>query len=334
MMKTKLSAMKTSLNWILGVFLAPFLTLAQEDSLSVVRAAYGAGTTQRDVTQLLQAQVRGNQLTIEVGNHTLGGDPIFGKPKTLYVRYRKSGSEFAVSAAEGETLRIPAANAKAIALVQETRPQPPANQQPPSVQTVQPGTPLGEITTLSGKKYLNATLTRIEPNGISISYDAGLVKIPFTDLGEELRAKFGFDQQKAAQFTAATQETSKQKAAAQQKASSDQQVQAEQLKRTKSFDVQVVEVVKGKGAIVGPLTSTEEIPFAIFVEGLNGVADGEKYEIAAFRDGTYSGGDWKTVQRWVCKSVSKELRILNQQQQRNQPTIRPRSSSLQRIGGG
>ncbi len=206
--------MKTSLNWILGVFLAPFLTLAQEDSLSVVRAAYGAGTTQRDVTQLLQAQVRGNQLTIEVGNHTLGGDPIFGKPKTLYVRYRKSGSEFAVSAAEGETLRIPAANAKAIALVQETRPQPPANQQPPSVQTVQPGTPLGEITTLSGKKYLNATLTRIEPNGISITHDDGLAKVSFADLSEELRKKYGYDPTKAAQFSQTEQTAAAQRAAA------------------------------------------------------------------------------------------------------------------------
>jgi len=191
-----------------------------------------------------------------------------------------------------------------------------------------------EIVTISGNKYENVAVTLVEPDGISISHDGGLVKIPFTDLNEELRAKYGFDAQKAAQFSAATQEALKQRVAAQQKALATQQVQAEQLKRTKSFDVQVATVVGKNGAVVSPLTSTEEIPSPIFVEGLIGVAEGEKYEISAFRDGIYSSNEWTGLQRWKVKNVSKELRILQQEKNRIYRGSPGKASSLQRIGGG
>lgn len=310
--------MKTSLNWILGVFLAPFLTLAQEDSLSVVRAAYGAGTTQRDVTQLLQAQVRGNQLTIEVGNHTLGGDPIFGKAKTLYVRYRKSGSEFAVSAAEGETLRIPAANAKAIALVQETRPQPPANQQPPSVQTVQPGTPLGEITTLSGKKYLNATLTRIEPNGISITHDDGLAKVSFADLSEELRKKYGYDPTKAAEFTQTQQAAAAQRAAENKRQEKAQYIDKMMEEQGSYMMAATIRQMTDEGALVDATVTTKTVeatpwPGPVFVYGIPRVhADGETWNGKVYLVGNYkyttTTGASKTVKAFACdKALAKKL---------------------------
>ena len=217
-------------------------------------------------------------------------------------------------------------------------PTAPVSLQPsPDSEALPKNNPKGmEIVTISGTKYENVTIKLVEPDGLSISHDAGLTKIPFAELGEELRAKYGFDQKKAAQFTAANQETLKQKAAAQQKAAAEQQAQADQLKRTKKFDVQVVSV-KGREAIVGPLTSTEEIPQTIFVEGLTGVAGGEKYEIAAFRDGTFADQDWGTVQRWICKSVSKDLKILNQRQESEQRLKYNRavpSTSLQRVGGG
>jgi hypothetical protein len=58
------------------------------------------------------------------------------------------------------------------------------------------------ITTLSGKKYSGATVTRVEPDGLSITYDDGLAKIPFTDLAPEIRTKYGYDPQKAAEWKA------------------------------------------------------------------------------------------------------------------------------------
>src|SRR6266581_6819624 len=57
-----------------------------------------------------------------------------------------------------------------------------------------------DITTLSGRKYSGATTTRAEPDGLVITFKNGVVKIPFADLPPEVRAKYGYDPAKAAQF--------------------------------------------------------------------------------------------------------------------------------------
>jgi hypothetical protein len=63
-----------------------------------------------------------------------------------------------------------------------------------------------DLQTINGKKYKNATVTRIEPDGVVIKFSAGIVKIPFTDLSEELRRKYNYDPQAAKQFAADEQE--------------------------------------------------------------------------------------------------------------------------------
>ena len=75
-----------------------------------------------------------------------------------------------------------------------------------------------DLTTLSGKKYTGVTVTRVEPNGISISHDDGLAKILFTDLSEELRTKHGYDPKKAGQFSQMEQAAAAQRAATAAKA--------------------------------------------------------------------------------------------------------------------
>ena len=60
-----------------------------------------------------------------------------------------------------------------------------------------------EIATLSGTKYQRVTITRVEPDGISISHSDGIAKIPFTDLSQELRTKYGYDPKKAAAYSQA-----------------------------------------------------------------------------------------------------------------------------------
>ena len=92
---------------------------------------------------------------------------------------------------------------------------------PPMAIRTPPGTaptpPLvvDEIATLSGTKYQRVTITRVEPDCISISHSDGIAKIPFTDLSQELRTKYGYDPEKAAQFQSAIQAaTAKQQAAA------------------------------------------------------------------------------------------------------------------------
>ena len=44
-----------------------------------------------------------------------------------------------------------------------------------------------DIKTNNGKEYKNAIVSRVEPDGIMIKFSGGLVKIPFTDLSEELK---------------------------------------------------------------------------------------------------------------------------------------------------
>ena len=51
----------------------------------------------------------------------------------------------------------------------------------------------GDLTTLGGKKYKNFAVVGVEADGISISHADGIAKIPFTDLSEELRRKYGYD---------------------------------------------------------------------------------------------------------------------------------------------
>src|SRR4051812_7253067 len=81
--------------------------------------------------------------------------------------------------------------------------------------------PTFDITTISGTRYTGVTVTRAEPDGLSISHSDGLAKIPFTELTEEFCAKYGYDPQKAAaaiKQRAVALEKQHQGAAAQQQA--------------------------------------------------------------------------------------------------------------------
>jgi hypothetical protein len=44
-----------------------------------------------------------------------------------------------------------------------------------------------DFKTLNGKEYKNATVSRVEPDGIVIKVSGGIVKIPFTALSRELQ---------------------------------------------------------------------------------------------------------------------------------------------------
>lgn len=50
--------------------------------------------------------------------------------------------------------------------------------------------------------YKNATVSRVEPDGIVVVHGAGIVKVPFAELSEELRKKYGYDAAKAAGYAA------------------------------------------------------------------------------------------------------------------------------------
>src|SRR5258707_1069344 len=49
-----------------------------------------------------------------------------------------------------------------------------------------------DIKTIYGKEYKNATVSRVEPDGIVIRFSGGIVKLPFADLPEETRNKYHY----------------------------------------------------------------------------------------------------------------------------------------------
>jgi hypothetical protein len=70
-----------------------------------------------------------------------------------------------------------------------------------------------DITTLRGEKFTNVTISRVEPDGIVVVKKDGIVKIPFSDLSPEIRARYGYDPEKAAQYKTAVQVADNQRAA-------------------------------------------------------------------------------------------------------------------------
>jgi len=64
-----------------------------------------------------------------------------------------------------------------------------------------------DFKTVSGKEYKDATITRVEPDGIALKYKSGVSKIYFTELPKEVQQGFHYDPVKAAEFNAAVQAT-------------------------------------------------------------------------------------------------------------------------------
>src|SRR6266404_4720233 len=57
-----------------------------------------------------------------------------------------------------------------------------------------------DFKTNTGQEYRNATVTRVEPDGIVITFSGGIVKIPFTELSAELQKKYGYNPKAAGDF--------------------------------------------------------------------------------------------------------------------------------------
>lgn len=53
--------------------------------------------------------------------------------------------------------------------------------------------PAEDLTTLDGKVFKNYTITKVEPDGLSIRHAEGTAKIPFHRLPEEMQKQHGYD---------------------------------------------------------------------------------------------------------------------------------------------
>jgi hypothetical protein len=59
-----------------------------------------------------------------------------------------------------------------------------------------------DFKTVNGKEYKNATVSRVEPNGIVLRMKSGILKVYFTELPKEVQQRFNCDPEKAAAYSA------------------------------------------------------------------------------------------------------------------------------------
>src|SRR5205814_1699746 len=60
-----------------------------------------------------------------------------------------------------------------------------------------------DFKTINGKEYKDATVTRVEPDGVMIKTKSGMTKLYFVELPKEVQQRFNYDPQQAAAFSAA-----------------------------------------------------------------------------------------------------------------------------------
>src|SRR5215475_9700624 len=59
-----------------------------------------------------------------------------------------------------------------------------------------------DFTTVNGKEYKDATVTRVDPDGIVVKTKSAITKVYFTELPKEVQERFHYDSQKAAAYSA------------------------------------------------------------------------------------------------------------------------------------
>lgn len=58
-----------------------------------------------------------------------------------------------------------------------------------------------EFKTVNGKEYKDATVTRVEPDGIVLRTKSGISKVYFTELPKDVQERFHYDSEKAASYS-------------------------------------------------------------------------------------------------------------------------------------
>ena len=59
-----------------------------------------------------------------------------------------------------------------------------------------------DFHTVNGKEYKDATVTRVEPDGIIVKTNSGVTKVYFTELPKDVQEQFHYDSGKAAAYSA------------------------------------------------------------------------------------------------------------------------------------
>ena len=83
-----------------------------------------------------------------------------------------------------------------------------------------------EITNNLGHVYKNASIIRIEPDGLSIKHEGGIAKLFFSELPPDMQEKYGYDPAKATQYRQRAMQAQQQHHAQVRQASAPLQSQA------------------------------------------------------------------------------------------------------------
>ncbi len=121
-----------------------------------------------------------------------------------------------------------------------------------------------DILTLSGKKFEGVTVKRADPDGLVFAHKDGVSKVPFVDLPEELRAKYNFDSEKAAQFKKSAQESKVKEYKAAQIEEAAKKKQVENAKNAVRINGAIFQVIPEgliviKGFSFGPSSSASSV---------------------------------------------------------------------------
>ena len=152
----------------------------------------------------------------------------------------------------------------------------------------------------NGTVMKNVTINRVEPNGLSVMTEEGIVKVKFSELPEELRKKYGYDPANAAQFEKSIADAAR---ARDQKARLMQtvaEVNTSLDKLAKKMDLQITQVTKD-GALCG----------SVFIYGLSeGMADRDWWSGTVYPAGFY---EYTTVlgasKKIRAYAISKEMAV-------------------------
>jgi len=120
-----------------------------------------------------------------------------------------------------------------------------------------------DFKTVNGKEYKNATISRVEPDGIALITKTGVSKIYFTELPKEVQQRFHYDPVKAVEFNAAVQaavaqfyaKVQQEEAAAKEKAAKEKAVARAQQAQAQRVNAQQEEAIVRRRPVVSSLQS-------------------------------------------------------------------------------
>lgn len=195
------------------------------------------------------------------------------------------------------------------------------------------------FTTEDGHKYENATIIRIEPDGITIEYDAGVAKLPFVSLPSEVRQEFKFDYKAALRYQDLVKQAQHARMAREARAVEFSEIKKEQMEEPilggQLCYVRVSDVLaNGVLAYVSPLTVVQVgsqnvgryvIPVSaevittisrrpVFIAGISKTYEGTVIEkIALYTAGDYKCDSGETLRTFATttKELAKKLRDAN-----------------------